>query len=143
MSDIASLCHSIWECKYHIVWIPRYRRKALCGGIRQRLGEVFHELSRQRECKILEGHLMADHVQVLIAVPPKYAVAQVVGYLNGKSAVHIARTFGGRKRNFTGEHFWARGCFVSTVGRGEQVIREYSRKQEAEDRRFEQMKLLD
>jgi putative transposase len=143
MSDMASLCHSVWECKYHLVWIPKYRKKALYGQLRKRLGEVFHELSRQRECKILEGHLMADHVHVLMAIPPKHAVAQVVGFLKGKSAIHIARTFGSRKRNFTGEHFWARGYFVSTVGRDEQVIREYIRKQEAEDRRLEQLKLLE
>jgi putative transposase len=143
MSDILSLSHSVWECKYHIVWIPKYRRKALYGRIRKRLGDVFHELARQKECKILEGHLMADHVHVLMSIPPKYAVAQVVGFLKGKSAIHIARTFGGRKRNFTGEHFWARGYFVSTVGRNEDVIREYIRKQELEDRRIDQQKLFD
>ena len=143
MNDLASLCHSIWECKYHIVWIPKYRRKALYGRIRKQLGEAFHELARQRECTILEGHLLADHVQVLMSIPPKYAVAQVVGFMKGNSAIHIARTFGGRKRNFTGEHFWARGYFVSTVGRDEQVVREYIRKQAAEDRRTDQLKLLD
>ena len=143
MGDMASLCHSVWECKYHIVWIPKYRRKALYGRIRKRLGEVFHELARQRESKILEGHLVADHVHVLMAIPPKYAVAQVVGFLKGKSAIHIARTYGGRKRNFTGGNFWARGYFVSTVGRDEQVIREYIRRQEAEDRRIDQMNLFE
>ena len=86
---------------------------------------------------------MGDHVHVLMSIPPKYAVAQVVGLVKGKSAIHIARTFGGRKRNFTGEHFWARGYFVSTVGRNEQVIREYIRKQELEDRRIDQQKLFD
>jgi len=100
-------------------------------------------LARQREAKILEGHLLADHVHMLIAIPPKHAVAQVVGFIKGKSAIHIARTFGGRTRNFTGEHFWARGYFVSTVGRDETVIREYIRRQEAEDRRIDQLKLLD
>jgi len=140
---MASLCHSIWECKYHTVWIPKCRRKALYGRLRKQLGEVFHELARQREAKILEGHLLADHVHMLIAIPPKHAVAQVVGFIKGKSAIHIARTFGGRTRNFTGEHFWARGYFVSTVGRDETVIREYIRRQEAEDRRIDQLKLLD
>ena len=143
MHDFASLCHSIWDCKYHVVWIPKYRRKALYGEIRKRLGEMFHDLARQRECKILEGHLAADHVHVYLAIPPKHAVAQVVGYLKGKSAIHIARTFGGKKRNFTGEHFWARGYFVSTVGRDERVIREYIRKQEIEDKRVDQLKLLE
>ncbi|MBI5015040.1 MAG: IS200/IS605 family transposase [Deltaproteobacteria bacterium] len=142
MHDIASLCHSVWDCKYHVVWIPKYRRKALYGQIRKRLGEMFHDLARQRECKILEGHLASDHVHMYIAVPPKYAVAQVIGFIKGKSAIHVARTFGGRPRNFTGEHFWARGYFVSTVGRDEQVILEYIKKQEVEDQKFEQMKLL-
>lgn len=143
MHDIESLCHSVWDCKYHVVWIPKYRRKALYGQIRKRLGEMFHELARQRESKILEGHLATDHVHMYIAIPPKYAVAQVIGFIKGKSAIHIARTFGGRARNFTGEHFWARGYFVSTVGRDEQVIREYIRRQEVDDQRFEQMKLLE
>ncbi len=143
MNDIESLCHSVWDCKYHVVWIPKCRRKVLYGHIRKRLGEVLHELARQRESKILEGHLMSDHVHVYISIPPKYAVAQVIGFMKGKSAIHIARTFGGRVRNFTGQHFWARGYFASTVGRDEKVIREYIRRQELEDRRFEQMKLLE
>jgi putative transposase len=136
-----SLCHSVWDCKYHVVWIPKYRRKVLYGQIRKRLGEAFHDLARQRECKILEGHLASDHVHMYLSIPPKYAVAQVVGFIKGKSAIHIARTFGGRKRNFTGEHFWARGYFVSTVGRDEQVIRDYIKRQEAGDRRVDQQKL--
>jgi putative transposase len=143
MNDMASLCHSVWECKYHIVWIPKCRRRVLYGRIREQLGEVFHELARQKECKIHEGHLLADHVHVLMSIPPKYAVAQVVGFLKGKSAIHIARAFGGRKRNFTGEHFWARGYFANTVGRDEQVIREYIRKQETDDRRSDQLNMFD
>jgi len=141
MTNVESLCHSVWECKYHIVWIPKCRRKVLYGRIRKELGETFRELARQRECKVLEGHLCPDHVHIFIAIPPKYAVAQVVGYIKGKSAIHIARTFGGRARNFVGENFWARGYFVSTVGRDEQVIREYIRKQEADDLRLDQLKL--
>ena len=143
MHSIESLCHSVWDCKYHVVWIPKYRKKMIYGQIRNRLGEVFHELARQRECKILEGHLAADHIHMYIAIPPKYSVAQVVGFLKGKSAIHIARTFGGRTRNFSGEHFWSRGYFVSTVGRDENVIREYIRRQEVEDRRVDQLKLLE
>ena len=142
MNNIQSLCHSVWDCKYHIVWIPKCRRKVLYGRIRQHLGEVIRELARQRESLILEGHLCSDHVHVYIAIPPKYAVAQVVGYIKGKSAIHIARTFGGRTRNFTGENFWARGYFASTVGRDEEVIRKYIQNQEREDRRIDQMKLL-
>ena len=142
MNNSQSLCHSVWDCKYHIVWIPKCRRKVLYGRIRQHLGEVIRELARQRESLILEGHLCSDHVHVYIAIPPKYAVAQVVGYIKGKSAIHIARTFGGRTRNFTGENFWARGYFASTVGRDEEVIRKYIQNQEREDRRIDQMKLL-
>ena len=143
MNDIDSLCHSVWDCKYHIVWIPKCRRKVLYGRIRKELGRVFHELARQRESKIHEGHLQADHIHMYISIPPKYAVAQVIGFIKGKSAIHIARTFGGRKRNFTGENFWARGYFASTVGRDENVIREYIKRQEAEDRRVDQMKLFE
>ena len=142
MNNSQSLSHSKWDCKYHIVWIPKYRRKTLYRNIRQHLGEVIRELARQRESQVLEGHICSDHVHVYIAIPPKYAVAQVVGYIKGKSAIHIARTFGGRSRNFTGEHFWARGYFVSTVGRDEEVIRNYIRSQEREDRRVDQLKLL-
>ena len=142
MNNSQSLSHSKWDCKYHIVWIPKYRRKVLYGRIRQHLGDVIRELARQRESQVLEGHVCSDHIHVYIAIPPKYAVAQVVGYIKGKSAIHIARTFGGRSRNFTGEHFWARGYFVSTVGRDEEVIRNYIRSQEQEDRRVDQLKLL-
>ncbi len=142
MNNIQSLSHSVWDCKYHIVWIPKCRRKVLYGRIRQNLGEVIRELARQRESLVLEGHLCADHVHVYVAIPPKFAVAQVVGYIKGKSAIYIARTFGGRTRNFTGEHFWARGYFASTVGRDEEVIRNYIRNQEREDSRVDQLKLL-
>lgn len=142
MNNTQSLCHSVWDCKYHVVWIPKYRRKVLFGRMRKHLGEVIRELARQKESLVLEGHLCPDHVHVYLAIPPKYAVAQVVGYIKGKSAIHIARTFGGRVRNFTGENFWARGYFVSTVGRDEEVIRNYIRRQEADDRRIEQLKLL-
>ena len=141
MSDYRSLNHSRWECKYHIVFIPKYRKKRIFGQIKRYLGEVFHRLARQKECLIEEGHLMSDHVHMMISIPPKYSVAQVVGFIKGKSAIHIAREFAGRKRNFVGQNFWARGYFVSTVGRDEAVIREYIRHQEQEDRRLEQLKL--
>ncbi len=142
MKHTQSLSHSVWDCKYHVVWIPKYRRKVLYGRIRRHLGDVIRELARQRESQVLEGHLCSDHVHVYISIPPKYAVAQVVGYIKGKSAIHIARTFAGRVRNFTGENFWARGYFASTVGRDEELIRNYIRRQEQEDRRVDQMKLL-
>ena len=143
MDDKESLNHTKWECKYHIVFIPKCRRKKLYQQLRQDLGEVFRELAQRKESQILEGHLVVDHVHMLISIPPKYAVTQVIGYIKGKSAIHIARTAGGRQRNFTGEHFWARGYFVSTVGRDEKVIREYIQRQEQEDHRLDQMKMFD
>ena len=141
MDDYESLSHSVWDCKYHVVFIPKYRKKVLFGELRPRLGEVFRTLAKQKECQVIEGHLMADHVHMLISIPPKYSVAQVIGYIKGKSAIHVARTFFDHKRNFVGQHFWARGYFVSTVGRDEATIREYIRNQEAEDRRLEQLRL--
>ena len=142
MDDYQSLKHTKWECKYHVVFIPKCRRKILYGKLRRHLGEIFKELASQKECQIEEGHWKVDHVHRLISVPPKYAVAQVVGYLKGKSAIHIARTFGGRQRNFVGENFWARGYFVSTVGRDETTIREYIKKQEQEDHRIDQLTMF-
>ena len=141
MNDIGRLRHSVWECKYHLVWIPKCRRKILYGQLRRELGEVFHELARQKECRIEEGHLLADHVHVLMSIPPKYAVAQVVGFLKGKSAIHIARVFSGRRKNFAGQHFWARGYYVSTVGKDEQAVRKYIQEQEATDRQWDQLQL--
>ena len=142
MELIKSLKHTKWDCKYHIVWIPKYRRKVLYGNLRKHLGEVLRDLAQQKESKVLEGHLMPDHVHMLLTIPPKYAVSQVVGFIKGKSAIHIARMYAGRKRNYVGQHFWARGYFASTVGRDEQVIREYIRHQENEDRRVDQMQLM-
>jgi REP-associated tyrosine transposase len=142
MNEYESLNHTKWECKYHVVFIPKGRRKLLYGQIRAQLAEVFRELARQKESKVEEGHLRSDHVHMLLSIPPKYAVSQVVGYLKGKSAIYIARTFGGRQRNYVGEHFWARGYFVSTVGRDEQLIRQYIQQQEAEDKRLEQLAMF-
>ncbi|MEO1607861.1 MAG: IS200/IS605 family transposase, partial [Pseudomonadota bacterium] len=124
-----------------VVFIPKCQRKTLYLQLRQHLGEVFHQLASQKESKIEAGHLMPDHVHMMIAIPPKYAVSQVVGYIKGKSAIHLARVYGERKRNFVGQHFWARGYFVSTAGRDEEMIRKYIRNQEKEDARLDQMKL--
>ena len=143
MDKYESLSHTKWECKYHVVFIPKCRRQVLYEQLRRHLGEVFHQLARQKESRIEEGHLMSDHVHMMIAIPPKYAVSQVVGYLKGKSAIHVARVYGERKRNFVGQHFWARGYFVSMVGRDEAVIRAYIRSQEQEDQRIDQMRLGD
>jgi putative transposase len=143
MDKYESLSHTKWECKYHVVFIPKCRRKVLYEQIRRDLGELFHQLAKQKESRIEGGHLLSDHVHMMIAIPPKYAVSQVIGYIKGKSAIHVARVYGERKRNFVGQHFWARGYFVSTVGRDETVIRAYIRSQEQEDQRLDQMKLGD
>lgn len=141
MDEFGSLSHTAWDCKYHVIFIPKCRRRTLYGELRQHLGEVFRKLAAQKESQIVEGHLMADHVHMMIAIPPKYAVSQVIGFIKGKSAIHLARVYGERKRNFVGQHFWARGYFVSTVGRDETVIREYIRNQEQEDKRLDQLGL--
>src|SRR6185436_6428997 len=141
MDEYHALSHTTWECKYHIVFIPKCRRKTLYFELRRHLGEVFHKLAVQKESKIEEGHLMPDHVHMLISIPPKYAVSQVVGFIKGKSAIHLARVYGERKQNFVGQHFWARGYFVTTVGRDEYTIREYIRNQEEADARLDQMNL--
>jgi putative transposase len=142
MDEAGNLNHTKWECKYHVVFIPKWRRKVLYGELRRYLGEVFRALAVQKESRIEEGHVMPDHVHMMIAIPLKYAVSQVVGFIKGKSAIHLARVYGERRRNFVGQHFWARGYFVSTVGRDEAVIRAYIRNQELEDQRLEQMNLL-
>jgi putative transposase len=141
MDIVESLSHAKWECKYHVVFIPKCRRKTLYQELRKYLGEVFRRLAERNESQIEEGHLRPDHVHMMISIPPKYAVSQVIGYIKGKSAIHLARVYGERKRNFVGQHFWARGYWVSTVGRDERVIREYIRKQEEEDRRMDQLNL--
>jgi len=142
LSNYRKLQHSEWECKYHVVFIPKYRKKRIFETLRAELGDVFRKLAEQKESQIEEGHLMSDHVHMMVSIPPKYSVAQVVGYIKGKSAIHIARHHGERRRNFTGQHFWARGYFVSTVGRDEAVIREYIRHQEKEDQRTDQLGLI-
>src|SRR5512136_2561159 len=133
-----SLSHSKWDCKYHVGFIPKKRRKALFGQARRHLSEIFHALARQKECQILEGHLMPDHVHACVPIPPKYAVASVIGFLKGKSAITIVRQLCGKERNFTGEHLWARGYAVSTVGFEIEQVRQYIRDQEEADGTGEQ-----
>ena len=139
MDESKSLNHTKWECKYHVVFITKCRKKTLYGQIRRELGPVFRELARQKECEILEGHLMPDHVHMLISIPPKYSVGQVMGYSKSKSAIHIARVYAGRRRSFVGQQFWARGYWVSTVGRDEVAVRRYIQEQEKEDQRIDQI----
>ena len=135
MSDYSSLNHTKWECKYHVVFIPKCRRKVLYGRVREHLGSLLHELAGQRESKILEGHVCSDHVHMMIRIPPKHSVSHVVGYIKGKSAIRVARDFMGRHQSFKGYHFWARGYFVSTVGIDERVIGDYIRNQEQNDQK--------
>jgi len=142
MDKYQSLSHSQWECLYHVVFIPKRRRRVLYRELRVHLGEVFRRLAEQKESQVAEGHLMPDHVHMLLRIPPKYAVSQVVGFIKGKSAIHLARVYAERKRNFVGQHFWAQGYFVSTVGRDEAVIRAYIQNQEKEDDRLDQLALL-
>ena len=143
METLQSLSHSRWACKFHVVWIPKCRKKRMYGPLRKELGAVFHELARQKECEVIEGHLLLDHVHMLISILPKYAVSRVIGFIKGKSAIHVARTFGGRKKNFTGQSFWARGYYVSTTGKDEEEVRRYIREQEEEDRRLDQLDMFD
>ncbi len=142
MDEYESLNHTKYECKYHVVFIPKCRRKVLFGQIDRELGPVFRTLTERRECQVEEGHVASDHVHMLLSVPPKYSVAAIVGFIKGKSAIHIAWTYMGVRRNFVGQHFWTCGYFVLTVGRDEAMIREYIKNQEAEDKRIDQMKLF-
>lgn len=141
MREYKSLSHTTWDCKYHVVFIPKRRKKVIYGSLRHCLGAIFHELAGYKEIEIEEGHLRADHLHMCLSIPPKYAVSSIVGYLKGKSAIAIARQFSGRERNCTGENFWARGYFVSTVGLDEATVRAYIRNQEAEEARYEQIKM--
>ena len=135
MDKFESLSHTAWDCKYHVIFNPKCRRRTLYRELRQHLGEVFRKLASQKESRVEEGHLMPDHVHMMLAIPPRYAVSQVVGFIKGKSAIHLARVYGERQRNFVGQHFWAKGYFVSTVGRDEATISEYIKNQEKEDER--------
>jgi len=140
MNEYESLNHTKWECKYQVVFIPKYRRKALYGSLRQHLGSLLRELARHKDCEIGEEHLMA--IMCTFSIPAKYSVSQVMGYIKGKSAIHIARTYGGKRRNFVGQHFWARGYWVSTVGNNEAAVRLYIQEQEKADQRLDQLGLF-
>ena len=142
MEHVLSLSHTKRECTYHVVWIPKYRKKSLYVELRKYVGSTFKDLAMQKACQVIEGHLLPDHIHLLISIPLKYSVSQAIGYLKGKSAIHIARTYMGRKKNFTGQYFWARGYYVSTVGHDEATIRAYIRNQEQEDQRLDQLNMF-
>ena len=133
MREYQSLSHVRWECKYHRVFVPKYRKKVLYGRTRQRIGRIFHQLCRQKEVGLIEDHAMPDHVHMVLSIPPKHSVSSVLGYLKGKSAIMIHREMERVKHGFTGKHFWAQGYFASTVGLDEEMIREYVRHQEESD----------
>ena len=133
LTSYESLSHSKWDCKYHLVFVPKHRKKVLYGKVRRYLAQVFHDLAAQKGCKIIKGNMVQDHVHMLIAIPPKHSVAEVVGYIKGKSAIAVARQFGNKKKNFNGEKLWARGYAVSTVGFEEEQIRSYIKHQEQLD----------
>ena len=133
MEDFQSLAHVKWDCKYHVVFLPKYRRKVLYGKLRQAVGRILRELCEQKKIVLVEGHVSPDHVHMLLSIPPKYSVAYTVGFLKGKSAAGIHRELLKEKR-MTGLHFWATGYWVSTVGRDEEAVRKYVREQEAWDR---------
>ncbi len=142
MEHYESLHHTKWECKYHLVWIPKSRKKVLYGQLRKELGQILRGLAKQKESEVMEGTLKADHVHMVLSIPPKYSVSQVVGYVKGKSAIWVARATGSR-RNFVGQSFWARGYCVSTVGLDEETIRAYVRTQEEADKKLEQLKIFE
>ena len=137
MKDFESLAHVRWECKYHVVIIPKYRRKVLYGKLRAKIGSILRDLCKQKGVELLAGHAMPDHIHLVLSVPPKYSIAMVLGYLKGKSAIHIHRTIHGIKQGFTGRHFWSRGYCVSTIGLDEEMIRAYVRDQEHLDKQEE------
>ena len=141
MRDWQSQSHVRHYCRYHVVFVPKYRKKLIFGSLRKDIGKIVRELCRQQGVEIIEGHAMKDHIHLLLMIPPKYSVAHTVGFLKGKSAIRIFRDYLRVKRNFTGRHFWARGYCVSTVGLEEKIIQEYIRSQEEEEKRQEQMRL--
>ena len=143
MENWQSLSHVKCNCKYHIVIISKYRNRSIYGELRKKVGEIIKDLCCQKGIEIHEGHAMPDHIHLLLSIPPKYSVANTIGFIKGKSAINIARNFVGRRKNFTGQHFWARGYHVSTVGRDEEAIRKYIKEQELEDRRIDQLQLFD
>ena len=134
MKEWQSSAHVKWDCKYHIVIVPKYRKKVMFGRIRKEIGKIIRQLCWQKEVELVEGHAMPDHIHLVLSIPPKYSVAMVVGYLKGKSAIHIHRKMLGVKKGFTGKHFWSRGYCVNTVGLDETMIRAYVRNQEELDR---------
>jgi putative transposase len=141
MREWESLSHARWYCRYHVVFVPKYRKRTIFSELRRQIGGMIRDLCIQHEIELVEGHAMADHIHLLVSIPPKFSVANTVGFLEGKSAIQIHRRFLGRERNFTGFHFWARGYCVSTVGLDEAKVRASIQEQEDEEKRQEQLPL--
>ena len=141
MKDWQSQAHVRWECKYHVVIIPKYRQKVFFGSFRRKIGIILRDLCRQKDLVLLEGKARADHIHLLLSVPPKYSIAMTIGYLKGKSAIRIHRELQGTKGTLFGRSFWSRGYCVSTVGLEESMIREYIREQEGLQKDQEQAEL--
>ena len=140
MREWQSQSHVRWYCRYHIVFVPKYRKKVIFGQLRKGIGQILRAaLCRQRGVELVEGHAMGDHVHMCLSIPPKFSISNTVGFLKGKSAIQIHRKYLGKQRNFTGFHFWAKGYCVSTVGLDEDLIREYIRNQEEEEKRLDQL----
>ena len=137
MHDWRSLSHVRWECKYHVVITPKYRKKVFYGRMRRQIGEIVRDLCKQRGVELLEGHAMADHIHMVLSIPPKHSVANTIGFLKGKSAVRVHRELM-KNRRMTGLHFWAAGYCVSTIGLNEETIRSYVRGQEHRERNLDQ-----
>ena len=143
MHDFKRLAHAVWDCKYHIVWCPKYRFQILKGEVGKSMREIIRELCRHKQITILEGNVQVDHIHLVVSIPPKYSVSYVVGYLKGKSAVAIFDRFCQLKKRYWGRHFWARGYCVGTVGLDEEMIRKYVRWQIKKDKDMEQPDLFD
>ena len=139
MNNYSKLSHVMWDCKYHVVIVPKYRKKVFFGQLRKEIGTILRELFRQKGVEVLEGHAMPDHIHFCVSIPPKISISSVLGFVKGKSAITIHRRFLGKDKNFTGLHFWSRGYFVSSVGLDEKMIKSYIRNQEKIERRDEQL----
>ena len=143
MHDFKKLAHAVWDCKYHIVWCPKFRFQILKGEVGKSVREIIRKLCQQKGVEIVEGNVQADHIHLLLSIPPKYSVAQVVGFLKGKSALAMFERHGQLRKRYWGRHFWARGYCVSTVGLDEERIRKYVRWQIKKDQDMEQLNLFE
>ena len=139
--DTESLAHTKWECKYHIVFAPKYRRQIIYGNIKEDIGKMIRKLSEYKGVEIMEAEACKDHIHMLVNIPPKYSVSQVMGYLKGKSSLMILEKYANMKYKYGNRHFWCRGYYVSTVGRNRRAIEEYIRNQLQEDKTDEQLSI--